>query len=64
MHFQPPRVYVLEGLWENADAARRAERIIQAQPKAAGCIRFVEDVEALEVVFSPAGSAGGGEGCA
>ncbi len=30
MLFRPPRVYVLEELWENSDAARRAERIIQA----------------------------------
>ncbi len=30
MLFQPPRVYVLDGVWENADAARRAEGICAA----------------------------------
>ena len=30
MLFQPPRVYVLEDVWQNADAARRAERICSA----------------------------------
>lgn len=34
MMFQPPRVYVLEDVWENEDAARRAERICQACPGA------------------------------
>jgi spore photoproduct lyase len=34
MLFQPPRVYVLEDVWENADAARRAERVCAGCPSA------------------------------
>jgi len=30
--FQPPRLYVLEDVWENPEAARRAERLIRSWP--------------------------------
>ena len=32
--FQPPRVYVLKQVWENPQAARRAERVAEACPGA------------------------------
>ena len=34
LDFQPPRVYVLEDVWENPQAARRAERVAAACPGA------------------------------
>ncbi|MBT4500002.1 MAG: hypothetical protein HOC74_19895, partial [Gemmatimonadetes bacterium] len=32
--FQPLRIYVLDGVWENPSAARRAERVAAACPSA------------------------------
>jgi len=34
LDFQPPRIYVLDRVWENPQAARRAERLAQACPGA------------------------------
>ena len=34
LNFEPPRIYVLKEVWENPQAARRAERIVQACPNA------------------------------
>ena len=34
LNFLPPRVYVLKDVWENPQAARRAERVAEACPGA------------------------------